>query len=487
MKSLNESIFKSIITKLLTYAIQFIVLIVYTRIFTPNEFGFVASLYVFFVFFQLFSDVGIGPALINEKEISDEERNGVYTFTFIIGVVVAILFYLFSFFLGGFYNGQDYKIYALLISISVVFQSMCVVPMVALQKETKFYQIGISDVSAEFLSLIGVLALYYYNFGVYALASRTLLQSIIKFLCLRFFSMNTEMGVPRFGRQIKKIKKIIKFSIFQFAFNFVNYFSRNLDNILVGKYFGINSLGVYDKSYQLMKYPLMLVSYAMAPAIQPVLSHKRNDVTLVVNVHNQLTKMLLLIAIPISFYIYTNANSIVFFLFGYNWRDVAPILKIFSVIIPLQMVLSTSGAFFQSMNRPELLFYSGAIAAFINVIAIVVGVLSHNLESLAVYICISYSINFIVIYIFLFAFCFKQGLSGMLRVVGGVLIRISMPMYSYVFLKKFTDNFLFASGGSLNIFYALIFYALLIAVLMIVFNYKYILSNINTFMSASYD
>ena len=40
---------------------------------------------------------------------------------------------------------------------------------------------------------------------------------------------------------------------------------------------GAGMLGVYDKSYQLMKYPLMLLTFAMTPAIQPVIRRHADD------------------------------------------------------------------------------------------------------------------------------------------------------------------------------------------------------------------
>lgn len=75
------------------------------------------------------------------------------------------------------------------------------------------------------------------------------------------------------------------------SFSFINFFTRNLDSILIGKYFGMQSLGLYDRAYQLMRYPLQLVTFALVPAIQPnvVELESRSEV---VKVHNWLIEIL---------------------------------------------------------------------------------------------------------------------------------------------------------------------------------------------------
>lgn len=57
----------------------------------------------------------------------------------------------------------------------------------------------------------------------------------------------------------------------------MNYFSRNLDKILVGKYIGMQSLGYYEKSYRLMMLPLSTITNVITPTIQPMFSDYQNE------------------------------------------------------------------------------------------------------------------------------------------------------------------------------------------------------------------
>ena len=399
----------SLIGKFLTYIIQFTLMIVYARIFTPEQFGVFAAIQVFVIFFQMLGEIGLGPALINQQSILPTDRNGIFTVTALIGLTVAIIFYFFTFFLNSYYNRTDYQDYGIILSVAIFFQSLCTIPLVAFQKERKFITIAKVDAAAEITSAIFVLLLAHLDKPLYALASRPLVVAISKFLIMNSIAKSTTIGTCQFGKNIAAVKPLLAFSTYQFAFNFVNYFSRNLDNILVAKYLGASSLGIYDKAYQLMRYPLMLLTFAMTPAIQPVISEHRSDVKMVLAIHNEFVKKMSILGVIVGFTMYVLAAPIVTILLGNQWLQVIPILEILAIIIPIQIVLSTSGSFFQAMNRADLLFASGFVSAIVNVAAIIIGIYIGTLIAICWALVISFSINFLQAYwvMYRFVYCVK--------------------------------------------------------------------------------
>ncbi|MCE9680056.1 oligosaccharide flippase family protein [Shewanella sp. AS1] len=410
--NLYRAIYKSVSGRFITYIVQFSALALYARLFTPEEFGVIASIQVFVLFFQMLSDVGIGPAIINETKFEIEKRDGMFTFTALIGISLAIIFYFFSYLLNFFYGGYEYQNIAILVSIAIFFNSLNILPITAMNKDARFIELAVIDVSVEIFSVLLIFILYKSNFGLLSLAARSPITAVIKFTMTWILCLKTDLGRPNFGTKLYHIKSILRFSLFQFGFNFINYFSRNLDNILIAKYFGMISVGIYEKAYQLMRYPLMITTFAMTPAIQPILMVYRNEVNLIIEEHNKLTKRLLTLSLPISAFIYLNSKVIVLTVFGEQWYNVEPLIKIFSFMIPVQAVLSTSGSFFQVMNKPNLLFYSGFLSAILNIIAVCIGVLSGDMNTLAIALVVTFTINFFQAYFILFKYCFAFSLKG---------------------------------------------------------------------------
>ena len=405
---LYSAIFKSVTGRLLTYVFQFSALALYARLFSPEEFGVIASIQVFLIFFQMLADIGIGPAIINEDKFGRKKRDGIFSVTVISGLLLAVVFYFFSYLLNSFYNGYEYQQIAVFVSITIFFSTLNIVPISAMNKDAKFIHIAVVHVFVELFTIIMVYILYLQELGVLALAARSTLQSIMRFTLTWYLSKNTSIGCPFIGVELFHIKSILTFSSYQFGFNFINYFSRNLDNILIAKYFGMASVGIYEKAYQLMRYPLMVTTFAMTPAIQPILTKVRSDLNLVIKEHNLLSARLLAISILTSAFIFINSHDVVLLLFGGTWLKVEPLIKILSVMIPIQAVMSISGSFFQVMNKPKLLFISGALAAIVNVAGIVIGINIGTMEAVATALVISFTINFVCTYVMLFKFVFEH-------------------------------------------------------------------------------
>ncbi|WP_061039774.1 lipopolysaccharide biosynthesis protein [Vibrio coralliirubri] len=435
---LYQAIVRSVAGKFSSYIVQFLFLVVYARIFTPEQFGLLASIQVFVLFFQLLSNMGIGPAIINEEKFSTNQRDGVFTVTVLLGISFSLIFYLSSQYFTLIYKDLNVSNLIPVVSLSILFSTLTIVPLTSFNKDARFITIAKIEATSEIMSFFVVYSLYKLNFGVIALAARNLSFSSIKFFLLWYLSYKTTLGRCNFGREIQHFLKIGKFAGYQFAFNVINYFSRNLDTILIAKYFGAASLGVYDKAYQLMRYPLQLTTFAMTPAIQPTLTKFRNDKKTIIKEHNKLTQRLSFLSVLISAFIFFNSQSIVLILFGPQWISVAPLIEIFSFMIPIQSVLSTSGAFFQVMNRPDLLFVTGVISAIFNVIAIVIGIYLGDLSLLAKMLCVSFAINFIQCYFILFRWCFNENHRDFyIRLLKSLLFSLSLAAIYHIISECF--------------------------------------------------
>ncbi len=371
----------------------------YARWFTPEEFGVLAAIQVFVIFFMMLAEIGLGPALINQQQLSAKDRDGLFSLTWLIGFVIAILFYLGTYWLNDFYGRNDYQWLGLPICISILFNAASTLPMAFLQREKRFIVIARTEILAELLTLLIVwIWLYITNESLYALAIRPLGAALFRFSFKYLACSKVEFGRPHFGNRFSAIKPLLGFSGYQFGFNFINYFSRNLDNILVGRALGMTALGVYDQAYALMKYPLQLLTFAMAPAIQPVLGQHANNLELMEKTHTQFVRHMAALGVLAGLLMFVSSNQIVEILLGRQWAAVGPILKILSIIVPVQVVLSTSGGFYQALNRTDLLFKCGLFSAATNVSAIIIGMSLGSLYELAWCLTVSFHVNFFQCY-----------------------------------------------------------------------------------------
>ena len=434
MKASNSAFYRSIGKSMLgrysVYGANLLSMMLLARLFTPGTFGTVAAIMVFFTFFQLMAEAGLGPAIINLDKLDAEDRNGLFGLTLVLGVVLGGIFFALSPVFLAFYHLPRVDEVIPYVAVALLFFAATIVPSALLLRDQAYFRIAQAGLAGEIFSTLLAVILLQFIDPLHALASKAATTAITNFGVQYHFSKHTEFGQPQWGRKFSAVKPLLSFSGYQFGFNFINYFSRNLDNILIGRYLGAASLGVYDKAYQLMRYPLLLLTFAMTPAIQPTIRKYAHDKDHVEAFHRDFTLKLSLIGAVAGLGIYVLADWIVRLMLGTQWAGVVPIIKVLSIAIPVQVVLSTSGSFFQAMNRANLLFYTGLMSSAVMIAAIVWGVLQRDMITLSWAIVAAFHVNFFQAYYIMYSRIFGRGFASFLtRMIPAAAVILGMVLW----------------------------------------------------------
>jgi PST family polysaccharide transporter len=201
--------------------------------------------------------------------------------------------------------------------------------------------------------------------------------------------------------------------------------------MLVGRSMGPAALGVYNEAYQLMRYPLMLLTFAMTPAIQPVIARHADDVDTVRAVHDEFAQKLSLLGAAAALLMFVSAKLIVMLVLGPQWLAAVPVVRILAIAVPAQVVLSTSGSFFQALGRADLLFKSGLLSALVMVPAIVLGV-RQGLAALCWCLVVAFYINFVQAYYLLYRQVLNHGFGRfLLRMVPMLFVVLVMALVAW--------------------------------------------------------
>jgi len=405
------------------------------RLFSPENFGAIAALMVFFNFFRLLGEGGLSPSIINLEHLTSENRNGIFSFFLILSAFSFVLFYLAANYAVSFYNFENFDYVVEAISLSLFFYILSAFPNAMLLREKMFKKIAIIGVISEIFSLIVVLLIYEYLPPLLSLSSKYVASAIIFFCLSYFFSKDTEFGMPSFGRKISSYAIIRRTSTYTLGFNIVNYFPRNLDNIAVVKFFGETSLGLYDNAYRIMRYPMMLLSNAMSPAIQPVVKNLKNLPDKALELHHNFVRRLLYIGLLFAGGIFVFSEIIIQIILGSKWLESAPILQILALSIPFQMALATAGGFFQSFEKPNLLFINGLLTSLVFIACLSVSLIFDDLLIICWGILLSITINFYITYIMISKNIFKSSFLSFLKEIWLVNVFVFI-LYIYAFISN---------------------------------------------------
>lgn len=437
--NLREGIVITFIAKYSNIIVQLLISSVLARLLGPEEFGVVAIITVFTSFFTILGDMGLGPAIIQNKSLDENNISDIFKFSMIVSVVMAILFYGFSHFIAFFYSNEIYIKLGVMLSLSVMFSILKIVPNALIYKSKNFKLSGIIQIIANLSIGCITILLAIKGWSYYALVLDSIFKSVLIFiLCLYFSRIRLKKGF-----KISSIKKIGSYSSYQFSFNFINYFTRNLDNILTGKFLGSSTLAYYDKAYKLMLYPIQNLTHVITPVLHPVLSEYQDQPDIIYEAYIKIVKILAYIGVFISVFCFFSSTEIIRIMYGPKWDQTIPIFRVLSLSIVVQMVLSSIGSIFQATGHVDKLFRTGVISSIFTVCAILIGVISGSLLVLAIGVTISFVFNFIQCFYVLITQVFnKSFLEFILGLKNVVTIGIIMSIGYLIISNVYIDNIL---------------------------------------------
>lgn len=118
-RHLRKGFFFNAIGTYTNFLVQFLVQIILSRLLTPKEYGVVAIMSVFIIFFQVMIEAGLGPAIIQDKSLTNQSNRILYNFSAIFSLIFAIIFGFFGIVLSKIYGNPIYLSLTWIQAISV--------------------------------------------------------------------------------------------------------------------------------------------------------------------------------------------------------------------------------------------------------------------------------------------------------------------------------------------------------------------------------
>lgn len=361
---------------------------------STKDFGIIAAVSVFTTFFTVVSNMGIGPAIIQNKTITDDEVSDIFTFNFYVAVIVALLFFVLAEPIAGFLGNDVYVPICRLLSVSLFFHTMNIIPHSLLLKQKRFVLIGMRMVAVTIASYGAAIAMVYLGFSYYGLVWQAILFAAVSFIW-NFASTRIKLKITF---RLSSIKKIFSFSVFQLGYSIINYMSKNLDNIVISKCIGDVGLGVYDKAYKLTLYPQNNLTNVITPTLHPILSEHQNDKPYIYEKYMNIVKILSLLGMFIGLYFCFASKEIIHVMFSDKFAASVPCLAWLSLSIWSQVITASAQAIFQSAGNTKTMFISSLFTVAMTGAAVTLGAVQGSIEQISIYLMIAFNLNFFVTY-----------------------------------------------------------------------------------------
>jgi len=404
-RQLFSGVFYTALAKYSGVIISLVVAGILARLLSPDDFGVVAIATVIIAFFNLFTDMGVSPAIVQHKSLTKEELSDIFSFTVWTGIGISVLFFAASWLIADYYNSKILKPLCQLLSINLFFASATIVPGALFYRNKEFKFIAIRSFVIQIAGGAGAVTAALSGAGLYALVINPILSSILIFV----ISYQRYPQQLHFTLGLKVLRKIFSYSAYQFLFNVINYFSRNLDKLLIGKYMNMSALGYYEKSYRLMMLPLQNITQVITPVMHPIFSDLQDDKEKLATSYERIIRFLSFIGLPLSVLLFFTAKEVTLIIFGDQWIPSVPVFQILSLSVGIQIILSSSGSIYQAAGDTRSLFICGLFSSILNVAGMLLGIFYFGtLTALATCIVATFTVSFVQCYWQMYRVTFRR-------------------------------------------------------------------------------
>lgn len=217
--------------------VQLINVIYLAKIIPPAEYGIMAMALVIINLGILLRDLGTSAAII-QKSLSQDLVNTVFWLNSFMGLALAIIVAVSAPFVSSFYG--QVKLFPVLILLSITFPlSSCAATHLALlERESRFKTISFIEVSSSIIAVIVAITMANMGFGVFSLVGQAIILNLMS--AIQFWRASKWRPYFKQFINLDELRSIFGFSANLSLFNFINYFSRNTDSFIIGKFFCSN-------------------------------------------------------------------------------------------------------------------------------------------------------------------------------------------------------------------------------------------------------
>jgi PST family polysaccharide transporter len=367
-QSLNAA-FWSTGGQLVRSALTFVTFTILARPLDATEFGLLGMVLVITNFANVFTDSGFNRALVHKSDTGEQHFSSVFWFNVVAGLALTLLFVLGAPLVAAFYKNPDVAPVCRLISLCFILHALTLVQAARLIKALQFRRLTLCEIAAQFVGALAAVLLAYSGWGVWSLAAQALLMPASLSLLLWFGSD----WRPTLLFRRSALRELFGFSANLLGTGVLNYWTRNIDNLLIGRFLGDQLLGYYTRAYSVMMMPVTNISNALSRVLFPSLSAIQEDRDSVRRVFLKVTRVTAFVTYPATLGLAVVAPQFVEVVFGAKWLPMASVLQILCFVSLIQSTSSLIGNIYLSQGRADLQFRVSFILRLLPVIGIVIG------------------------------------------------------------------------------------------------------------------
>jgi len=355
--------------QLLKFLISTAAAIVLARLLTPEDYGLIGMVAIIVNFVGMFQYLGLSTATIKWSQLDHRQVSTLFWVNVSLSAVIMLATFASGPVLAWFYHEPrligitiGYGIMLFLTGLSIQHQAI-------LMRQMRFGVVAVIEVASMVIGLIAAIIAAVEGAGYWSLV----LNQMVVWTVVVIGTWTACRWRPGWPVRNTGLRKMLSYGGNLTGYNFMHFFARNLDNALIGKFWGAYQLGLYSRAYQLLLMPIGQINTPLWSVAVPTLSRLSDSPERYRAAYLKILEKIAMITMPGVLFMCATSDWVVLLLLGQQWGETAHIFRLLGVAAAIQPVTSSALWLFFTQGRSGEMLKWGLLGSSIAVCSILFG------------------------------------------------------------------------------------------------------------------
>jgi O-antigen/teichoic acid export membrane protein len=321
---------KMLLSQSVKLFVQIASIVVLARLVTPEDFGLVAFLTSIFAFVGLFSEFGLTMAIVQREQIEEKDLNTLFRISAGIGILLLLCIGVAGLLTSWISGDARYQWIFGIFAAMFFLKSLSTVPQGLIRRRLQFGFLSLQEAGTFLFGALAAVAIATQGRGILALMAFQFIPGLL--IC----GSSWIFAGWRPQRSAGSIQEASSYFSFGGAFTLVeiaNTVCKHIDNLLIGKVWGMELLGQYTRAYALMLAPLNQVMGPIGTVLIPSFSRIHQNETEFKKLTTALFISFVGLTAPAAAFLIVYSTPVIHLLLGPGWEVAQKIFWWFAIAV----------------------------------------------------------------------------------------------------------------------------------------------------------
>lgn len=330
--------------------IQFILQIVLARLLSPEHYGVLSLMVIFTSLANIFIQTGFNTALIQNKDVTEEDFSSVFWVTLGIAALLYGVIFAAAPMIATFYQMPDIVQPLRVLAIMLFPGAMNSVQLAKISRELDFKKVFFSNVGGILVAGIAGVIIAYMGGGVWALVAQTLLN-VVAACIVMFFTVKWR---PRLVCNWKRVRTLFRFGWKLLVSSLMDTLYTDLSSLVIGRKYDSGTLGYYNRGKQFPQFIITAVNSTVQSVMLPAMASEQDNKAKVKEMMRTSMTMSAYVIFPMMAGLAAVSSPLVKLLLTDKWLPCVPYMQVYCFSLAFYPVHSCNLQAVNAMGRSDL-------------------------------------------------------------------------------------------------------------------------------------